>query len=106
ETGPTRDVVRAPAHPYTLGLRNALPRLGQEHEPIAIPGRPPDLVDPPRGCRFSPRCPFAVARCGTEIPELTVRPGGRAVRCHRADEMDGLAPAALLAETWDRVQTR
>lgn len=100
ETGPTRDVVRAPLHPYTLGLRNALPRIGQEHEPIAIPGRPPDLVAPPPGCRFAPRCPFSVPRCRTEMPELVPLSENRAVRCHRAAEMRDLEPLARRAETW------
>jgi len=103
ESGRTRDVVRSPSHPYTLGLRNALPRLGQLHEPIAIPGRPPDLVSPPAGCRFAPRCPFATDICQRELPPASALENDRIVRCHRAEEMPHLAPSAALAETWERV---
>lgn len=103
ESGPTRDVVRSPAHPYTLGLRNALPRLGQVHEPISIPGRPPDLVDPPAGCRFAPRCPFAIGVCHEELPPLLEVAPGHAARCHRSAEMSELAESALQAETWEAV---
>jgi peptide/nickel transport system ATP-binding protein len=104
EAGPTRDVIRRPAHPYTLGLKNALPRLGSREEPIAIPGGPPDLVDPPAGCRFAARCPFVVPRCRTEPPPLTSIDAGRQARCHRAAEIDALAPLAALPQTWDALR--
>jgi peptide/nickel transport system ATP-binding protein len=102
ETGPTREVVRSPGHPYTLGLRNALPQLGRREEPIAIPGVPPDLASPPPGCRFAPRCPFAIPVCTTEPPPLVAVAADRRSRCHRAGEMGGLAPLAALRETWER----
>ncbi|MET0607020.1 MAG: ABC transporter ATP-binding protein [Beijerinckiaceae bacterium] len=102
ETGPTRMVVREPAHPYTLGLKNALPRLGVRDEPIAIPGAPPDLVDPPPGCRFAPRCPFAVDICRSQTPELVRVSADRRSRCHRALEIDALAPLAALRDTWEK----
>ncbi|WP_209424993.1 ABC transporter ATP-binding protein [Pararhodobacter sp. SW119] len=101
EAGPTAQVIAAPAHPYTLGLYNALPRLGAAVEPISIPGRPPDLIAPPPGCRFAPRCPFAQDRCRTDPPMRVLGPGHHA-RCHRSDEMDALRPAALRPETWER----
>ncbi|SFD11642.1 peptide/nickel transport system ATP-binding protein [Bosea sp. CRIB-10] len=101
ETGPTRDVIRRPAHPYTLGLKNALPRLGSRDEPIAIPGGPPDLVEPPPGCRFAARCPFALPLCRNVPPHLATIAPGRQARCHRAFEIDALAPLAALPQTWD-----
>jgi peptide/nickel transport system ATP-binding protein len=101
EAGPTREVVRNPGHPYTLGLKNALPHPGGP-EPIAIPGVPPDLASPPPGCRFAPRCPFVLAVCTTEAPPLVALAAGHASRCHRAGEMAMLAARAGLRETWER----
>jgi len=100
EAGPTAQVIAAPAHPYTLGLYNALPRLGAAVEPISIPGRPPDLERPPSGCRFAARCPFAQPRCSTDPPMQNIAPGHWA-RCHRSDEMEALRPAALDPDTWE-----
>lgn len=105
EQGPTRDVVLNPRHPYTLGLYNALPRLGERREPIAIPGRPPDLINLPHGCRFAPRCPFAVARCRSETPALQQQGNGHLARCHRSGEIETLAPLAREADTWQQVMT-
>jgi peptide/nickel transport system ATP-binding protein len=102
ETGPTREVVRSPAHPYTLGLKNALPRVGRREEPIAIPGVPPDLASPPPGCRFAPRCPFVVPVCTTVPPPLVAVAADHRSRCHRGGEMAALAPRAALGETWER----
>jgi peptide/nickel transport system ATP-binding protein len=102
ETGPTRDVVRHPKHPYTLGLKNALPHIGREEHLITIPGSPPDLVDPPPGCRFAARCPFALDVCHRVIPPLAIVSSNRQSRCHRAAEMDGLAALAAKPETWEK----
>ena len=102
ETGPTRAVVRAPAHPYTLGLKNALAHVGQREEPIAIPGSPPDLTDPPKGCRFAPRCPFALPICASDPPPFVDVAPDRQSRCHRANEMSALMPLAALPATWER----
>ncbi len=101
EAGPTAQVIGASGHPYTLGLYNALPRLGAGVEPISIPGRPPDLVAPPPGCRFAGRCPFAQPRC-TTAPPLNRLGADHVARCHRSDEMAVLRPDARLAETWER----
>ena len=104
EEGTVADIMAAPSHPYTLGLYNALARPGQRHQPISIPGRPPDLVDPPAGCRFAPRCPFALTRCHTEAPAMQAVSDGHAARCLRVAEMDTLRPAAALPETWEGPQ--
>ena len=60
-----------PRHPYTWGLLGSLPRLDLEVERLAqIPGQPPSLLNPPSGCRFHPRCTFAMDVCRTEVPPL------------------------------------
>ncbi|MEW6261915.1 MAG: ABC transporter ATP-binding protein [Thermodesulfobacteriota bacterium] len=82
EHGRTEDVFGHPAHPYTQGLLASLPRLDHldQKRLISIPGRLPDLTDPPPGCIFGPRCPGALDRCGRESPPLEDLPGRR-VRC-------------------------
>ena len=72
EQGRTEDVFSHPEHPYTWSLLRSIPRLDAEpHEPLTpIEGSPPDMVHLPAGCKFQPRCPFAVARCSREEPSL------------------------------------
>src|SRR5258707_8428096 len=66
ESGPVREVLARPRHPYTMGLRNAFPDLLSDAlELVPISGSPPDLADPPPGCRFPPPCPFVLAACTT-----------------------------------------
>ena len=73
ETGSVADVFREPTHPYTLGLLRAVPDIDKVKDVLdAIPGIPPDLVAPPTGCRFRPRCPFAQENCGSG--EFPLRP--------------------------------
>jgi oligopeptide/dipeptide ABC transporter ATP-binding protein len=88
ESGPTKVLLAAPAHPYTVALRSAVPEVdvAARRSRIVLPGDPPDAASPPAGCVFHPRCPLAVARCRTEVPRL--RPAGpRLVACHRAEEV-------------------
>ena len=74
EYGATRDVLRAPAHPYTMGLMQAFPDLDRDAETlVSIEGAPPSLLDPPPGCRFAPRCSFAEAACRAADPPPTWR---------------------------------
>ncbi len=71
EVGPTPQIISAPQHPYTEALLNAVPTMGSGKGDVkGIPGSPPDLVSPPVGCRFSPRCPYAFDRCREEEPPL------------------------------------
>ena len=71
ETGPTEDVFLRPRHRYTVGLLDSIPDVMRPHhsEMRAIPGSPPNLLVPPAGCRFAPRCPAADARCRSAAPE-------------------------------------
>jgi peptide/nickel transport system ATP-binding protein len=72
ETGPTISLFDETRMPYTEALLNSIPRLDEEHRVRlqAIAGRPPDLVNPPSGCRFAPRCAYAQDRCVEEEPPL------------------------------------
>ncbi|MEM0439588.1 MAG: ABC transporter ATP-binding protein [Sulfolobales archaeon] len=68
ELGPSEKIYTEPAHPYTKGLMASIPRIGGSKELAWIPGSPPDLRNPPPGCRFHPRCPFAMEICRREEP--------------------------------------
>jgi len=73
-----------PEHPYTIGLLGAAPRLDSKRARLAsIAGTVPDLRDPPPGCRFAPRCPFAIPACA-DAPALSNVEAGHLVACHRA----------------------
>ena len=81
EQGGTRDVLRAPRHPYTRGLIDSLPASTPAGEPLAqVRGSAPSLLDLPGGCAFAPRCDRATGACG-QMPALTQR-GTTAYRCH------------------------
>jgi peptide/nickel transport system ATP-binding protein len=71
EIGPLRDVVKSPKHPYTMGLMDSIPKVGQEKDQLShIPGAMPRLQEIPPGCPFHPRCPEAFDRCQVERPDL------------------------------------
>jgi len=71
EFGPTRKVFDTPSHPYSKSLLDAFPSIRGPKVPLTgIPGDPPNLANPPAGCRFNPRCPVVQDRCRTEAPEL------------------------------------
>ncbi|QDY78862.1 ABC transporter ATP-binding protein [Streptomyces qinzhouensis] len=83
ETAPVHDIYRAPAHPYTRGLLDSVPRLDQKgHELYAIKGLPPNLQRIPAGCAFHPRCPIARDVCRTDVPPLYEVGPGRRSACH------------------------
>jgi peptide/nickel transport system ATP-binding protein len=80
-------VFRAPRHPYTRMLLDAVPDLdmsGRQRKPVE--GEIPNPVDPPKGCSFHPRCPFANERCRRELPALTAWGAGGPVACHAIEE--------------------
>jgi oligopeptide/dipeptide ABC transporter ATP-binding protein len=100
EYGSTREVLKQPAHPYAMGLKNSFPDLRQPRPLISIPGHPPNLAPPPGGCRFAQRCPFATDFCiSTEPPLIEVAPGHLSA-CHYADQAAELRQRAVLAATW------
>jgi len=71
EIGDSEKIYYEPAHPYTQKLLAAIPRLHEDVEKLEfIPGQPPNLIRPPTGCRFHPRCPYAMQQCKEQIPEL------------------------------------
>ncbi len=70
---------REPLHPYSQALMASVPTLREEKSLAAIPGQPPSLIDPPKGCRFADRCPARFAKCSEEPPALPV--DGRLVKC-------------------------
>jgi peptide/nickel transport system ATP-binding protein/oligopeptide transport system ATP-binding protein len=82
EVGNVSDIFRDARHPYTLGLKESIPRLATKGERLkVIPGRVPDPVDFPAGCRFSDRCKYAEYRCDNESVEMRSVTDGHSVRC-------------------------
>jgi peptide/nickel transport system ATP-binding protein len=101
ELATVEDFFQEPFHPYTLGLQNAFPNLADPDQTlISIEGYPPDLVDPPKGCRFNTRCPFAIERCFHEEPPLIEVAPNHQAACHRWQEVDLLRAKAKEAATW------
>jgi peptide/nickel transport system ATP-binding protein len=83
EEGLTSQIFRAPRHPYTAHLIASLPRLGDRAPKQGLAGQPPNLADPPPGCRFHPRCPRATEICRAEVPAMEwLAPGHRAACFH------------------------
>ncbi|MEU6356836.1 ABC transporter ATP-binding protein [Streptomyces sp. NPDC047072] len=83
EQSPVHDLYKAPAHPYTRGLLDSIPRLDQKgRELYAIKGLPPNLTDIPAGCAFHPRCPTARDVCRTDVPPLYEVDQQRTSACH------------------------
>jgi oligopeptide/dipeptide ABC transporter ATP-binding protein len=88
EYSDVREVFGNPRHPYTVGLFRSIPKLGVKVAKLdTIPGTVPSALEFPAGCRFHNRCPFAVARCSAEEPELRSLAPGHTVACHFAEEV-------------------
>jgi oligopeptide/dipeptide ABC transporter ATP-binding protein len=86
EAGPTRELWRTPQHPYTEALIAAVPHAdGAGELPEALPGEVPDPANPPSGCRFHPRCPYAFDRCSSEAPPAYPVGPARQARCFLRD---------------------
>jgi oligopeptide/dipeptide ABC transporter ATP-binding protein len=94
EVGPVRQIFNRPSHPYTEALLQSIPRLADSRERLtAIEGQPPDLVSPPTGCAFHPRCPRAIERCHDEDPPIFAVADNQRTRCWLA-ETPALTPHA------------
>ena len=87
EEARTRDLFTQPKHPYTAHLVASLPRIGDTRQRPALEGRPPNLAEPPNGCRFHPRCPLAIDKCRTEVPPLITVAEEHRTACWRADDV-------------------
>jgi len=87
EYGSVMDVYTNPLHPYALGLLGSFPNIKAERSEVrSLPGYPPNLLAPPSGCRFHPRCPLADERCRHEEPLMeNVGDNGHMVACHKTD---------------------
>jgi peptide/nickel transport system ATP-binding protein len=86
EEAPTEILFNDPGHPYTRKLISSFPSILADKKIDFIPGNPPDLIDPPKGCNFYPRCDYAIDKCKTETPPL-VDEGGHRVACFRRNEI-------------------
>ncbi|MDQ1619515.1 MAG: hypothetical protein QOE19_2084 [Actinomycetota bacterium] len=94
EQGPREQIFNSPRHPYTQSLLSAAPvpdpSAQRARRRVVLSGDIPSPVNPPSGCRFHTRCPVAVERCSTEVPELRLA-GGSEVACHLVAD-DGTGP--------------
>jgi len=96
EEGRTVDVIRNPRHPYTAHLVSSLPRIGDVTQKRGLEGSPPNLANPPPGCRFHPRCPLAQDKCRVEHPPMVdVAPGHRVACWVTAPPAQAAAPQAV-----------
>jgi oligopeptide/dipeptide ABC transporter ATP-binding protein len=93
-------IFREPRHPYTLGLLTSIPRIDLEDDELwPITGSPPDLLAPPSGCTFHPRCPLARDRCRDERPPLELVADGHWAACHFHQELISADGRELFAAT-------
>jgi oligopeptide/dipeptide ABC transporter ATP-binding protein len=81
ESADVRTILKNPKHPYTVGLLKSVPKLGKKEKLTSIPGMPPNMITIPTGCTFHPRCPYAMAKCKTDEPQLKDTGGGQLVSC-------------------------
>jgi peptide/nickel transport system ATP-binding protein len=81
EEAATPTLFARPLHPYTKHLIASLPRIGDDVPRGGLEGSPPNLADPPSGCRFHPRCPFAMEVCRSRVPAMVESEPGHRVAC-------------------------
>lgn len=87
EIAETRELYSKPKHPYTKALLNSTPRLDMKKTLEIIPGNIPNLMDPPSGCRFHPRCKYVIAECQSEEPKVEEITKGHFTACHLASTL-------------------
>jgi peptide/nickel transport system ATP-binding protein len=105
ELGPVKEIFKRPAHPYTQGLINAIPKLGAVTEAVSIPGSPPAEPGLIVGCRFAPRCPFRQAQCAESPPWHDFTPDHGEL-CFFPERADEFRERARLVATWESVRER
>ena len=104
ERGSAQNVLLNPIHPYTMGLKNAFPSLGDNKKTlISIEGSPPLLIDPPIGCRFAERCPFRQEKCIKEEPPLMETEKDHFSACHFSANVGEMQRLSGEVETWMNV---
>jgi len=106
EMAPAEEIYRNPKHPYTQALLAAVPEPdpARRRTLVTLGGEVPSPINPPPGCHFHPRCPFAIDRCRQEDPVLVEHdgcPSGHVVACHRADE---IGPSSFVELVGKRLQ--
>jgi oligopeptide/dipeptide ABC transporter ATP-binding protein len=87
EVGDTAGIYKNPKHPYTAALLQSVPRVDRKKNLVPIPGNIPNLITPPSGCRFHPRCQYVIEKCAGEVPPLEPCGPGREVSCYRWKEL-------------------
>ncbi len=104
EKGNSNEILKRSVHPYTLGLQNSFPNIRKPHKKlIAIKGVPPNLIDPPKGCRFATRCPFRIAECWENFPPLKEVCPEHFSACFRTDDYKLISQKAKEEKTWSEV---
>jgi peptide/nickel transport system ATP-binding protein/oligopeptide transport system ATP-binding protein len=98
ETADAQALFAAPRHPYSRALLSAIPvpKPQAKRSRIVLQGEMPSALDPPTGCRFHTRCPYAIPRCRTEVPQLATDATAHATACHRVAELpaaEAIVPA-------------
>ena len=105
EKGSVDDIFYRSGHPYTQGLRLAMPSNSRarsaedEQTLVAIDGSPPDLFNPPKGCAYHPRCPYAMRVCAEQAPPIEALGNGHRTNCWLHHEQAGVLPAGLTSRT-------